>query len=138
LRTENQKIYKLKTPFVKFESICKQYKPIYEEFAAWHELNVEFSTVKKICSPFQIYFDDDVSTDCSSSSQVERNESNATTKTASNRPLFKSPTSSTATRPTNRSTVLNKTNTTTNPAVKKPTGYCESCKQRFDNLKQVI
>ena len=48
-----------KNKFLKFESICKQYKPIYQEFTEWHELNFDLFTSKCTISPFQIYFSDE-------------------------------------------------------------------------------
>ena len=50
---------KLKNPFLKFESVCKQYKPIYTEFSEWHEINFDLFTSKKTVSPFQFYFSDE-------------------------------------------------------------------------------
>ena len=49
--------FKLKNPFLKIESICKQYKPIYQEFSEWHDINLD--KIKGTHSPFQAYFSDE-------------------------------------------------------------------------------
>jgi hypothetical protein len=49
--------FKLKNPFLKIESICKQYKPIYQEFSEWHDINMD--KIKGTHSPFQAYFSDE-------------------------------------------------------------------------------
>lgn len=176
--SSQSKIYKLKNPFLKIESICKQYKPIYQEFDTWHDINIEIFTSKNF-SPFQIYFSDDVKAD------DENGDDHITSQTQqSTKNVFKSPTSSIQPYKSNvllncsnnystqqqqsvnkisqsksiqqgMNSVKNKIslfNNTGNltPASKtggphmvntantkrKPTGYCECCKQRYDNLKQ--
>ena len=54
----NNNLRKLKSPFLKFESVCKQYKPIYFEFKQWQDIVID-STVKSNHSPFQIFFTDE-------------------------------------------------------------------------------
>jgi hypothetical protein len=52
-------VYKLKAPFLKFESVCKQYKPIYQEFNVWHEISYDSTrSLRHTHSPFQTYFSD--------------------------------------------------------------------------------
>ena len=112
----NNKIYKLKAPFLKFESICKQYKPIYQEFKIWHEINLDPELTKKTHSPFQIYFTDDnagSSNDSSSSknnAEIE-NKSNSSQTQNQKTNVFKSPTSSTlvTSTATNTTTVMTST-----------------------------
>jgi hypothetical protein len=41
------------------ESICKQYKPLFQEFKQWHDLLIEPNTKGITQSPFQIYFSDE-------------------------------------------------------------------------------
>ncbi len=185
LNGKNQKIFKLKSPFLKFESICKQYKPIYQEFKNWHEINPDLvATIKNYKnSPFCIYYSDDLRNSSSdsnydeeakdaSSSKKNKVSANEIDSQSQNKNVFKPPTSSTLISSTNQT--LNKTakspssvitsskinpstnvvtnknnnsNATNNTASnlvlnptalnkKKPTGYCECCKQRYENLKQ--
>ncbi|CAF0745024.1 unnamed protein product [Brachionus calyciflorus] len=160
-KNSNHKIYKLKNNFLKFESICKQYKPIYQEFDSWHEINYDALANKCTNSPFQIYFSDDHgSSNCSSTQNDDQNnpKSNDSSQITTQN-VFKSPKSSTLTaskpnltanqnKPTNNRVFLNRASsfsTNIKPQLniqqanlpkKKPTGYCECCKQRYDNLKQ--
>ena len=52
-------VCKLKNPFLKFEPICKQYRPTYQEFRVWHDINFESISSKGTNSPFQAYFSDE-------------------------------------------------------------------------------
>jgi hypothetical protein len=54
----NNNLRKLKSPYLKFESVCKQYKPNYFEFKQWQDIVIE-STAKSSNSPFQIFFSDE-------------------------------------------------------------------------------
>ena len=59
---KNHKLLKLKSPFLKLESVCRQYRPVYAEFAVWHEINLEAlaQLTKNKNSPFCIYYSDDL------------------------------------------------------------------------------
>ncbi|RNA06659.1 POU class transcription factor 1 isoform X4 [Brachionus plicatilis] len=156
-KTPSHKIYKLKNNFIKFESICKQYKPIYQEFDYWHELNFDAMQTKFTNSPFQHYFsDDNGSSNCSSTQNDRKNrqsESSLNQPQSCEKNKFKSPNSSKLNLKQNESVVavnrlqLNRassfstslrtqSNVQQNLAKKKSTGYCECCKQRYENLKQ--
>ena len=181
LNSKNQKIFKLKSPFLKFESICKQYKPIYQEFKTWQEINPEsVAAIKNYKnSPFCIYYSDDLRGSSSDSNYDEENKEDSSSKKnkmsaneiesqSQNKAVFKPPTSSTLISSTNQTlnktakspssvltsskinasanitnknnnNITNTANLVLNPTVlnkKKPTGYCECCKQRYENLKQ--
>ena len=56
--SNSNNLRKLKSPYLKFESICKQYKPIYFEFKQWQDILLD-SISKNNHSPFQIYFSDE-------------------------------------------------------------------------------
>jgi len=201
------KVYKLKSPFIKFESVCKQYKPIYHEFKEWHDIDLH-SVIKHTHSPFQLYFSEDIKYSSNEEKEVDDEEKQEQkdgeenqSKTLSNNinntnnlnntndaklpGTFKSPTSSSLVSSTinnanttntpvqnvnnkqlfgaSKSQILQNTNNNNNNtnklaafktnstskvntqpqpvaavAKKKPTSYCECCKQRYDNLKQVL
>ncbi len=179
LNSKNQKIFKLKSPFLKFESVCKQYKPIYQEFKTWHEINTESVSALKNYknSPFCIYYSDDLRNSSSDSNFEDENKEASSSKKnkiptnefeSQNKNVFKPPTSSTLissasqtlnktvkspssvlasakistnvpTKNNNNAANTNTGNLVLNPTTlnkKKPTGYCECCKQRYENLKQ--
>jgi hypothetical protein len=58
IESTNNNVRKLKSPYIKFESICKQYKPIFHEFKQWQDLLLDLN-IKNNHSPFQIYFSEE-------------------------------------------------------------------------------
>ena len=53
-------VRKLKSPYIKFESVCKQYKPIYFEFKQWQDITLAPETNNRNNnSPFQKYFSEE-------------------------------------------------------------------------------
>jgi hypothetical protein len=111
------KICRLKAPFLKFESICKTTRPIYQEFKVWHDLDLEFD---KNTSPFGVFFSD------------EQHSSSADNNNNQPKKSLLRPEQQHCLKPTAKITP----NSLKMPK-KKPLGYCECCKVKYDcNLQQ--